>query len=416
MELIYLDFGKTSFPDYASGRFQKKIDDLKKYSSDIKGLNALLDEINNLKDLNFLRKLNYAFDLKNNIYEDSVVREDFFNSQLLLMARKYLEKPTFLNLQPFKGVVFQKFLKSYRFFEYFYYMGTEKPLNYADMENLYYGGLGERVIVHLDKFDELETTPQLSDEFFQRLKKVKWEKQSKKLFNKINFVLYELEINIHVLSIFSTEETLFITFLCFCSAAADNRELVSEEDVVKAFKTYIKLMKTNLTIYTAKKELIGPPGYLVCDKCSNYYQLKLGESPDDFGDTCECGGKLEYYETPDYPRNFSESPLYRFLKMDNPELFLRLWGLVFVIMGIFAIYGYFTQINFPLILPIGIFLTISGILPFITIHKAINIYYTLILLSMGIFSFIIGAYLPGITFTILSIIVLQNAWKIKSWN
>jgi heat shock protein HtpX len=35
-------------------------------------------------------------------------------------------------------------------------------------------------------------------------------------------------------------------------------------------------------------------GYLVCDKCNRYYELQPSESPDDFTDKCECGGKLEY--------------------------------------------------------------------------------------------------------------------------
>lgn len=34
--------------------------------------------------------------------------------------------------------------------------------------------------------------------------------------------------------------------------------------------------------------------YLVCDKCGNYYKLQSGESPEDFIDTCKCGGKLEF--------------------------------------------------------------------------------------------------------------------------
>ena len=34
--------------------------------------------------------------------------------------------------------------------------------------------------------------------------------------------------------------------------------------------------------------------YLVCDSCKGYYELQEGESPEDFSDKCECGGKLEY--------------------------------------------------------------------------------------------------------------------------
>lgn len=41
-------------------------------------------------------------------------------------------------------------------------------------------------------------------------------------------------------------------------------------------------------------------GYLVCDKCNEYYKLQPGESPDDFIDKCDCGGNLKYYENIDW--------------------------------------------------------------------------------------------------------------------
>jgi hypothetical protein len=37
-------------------------------------------------------------------------------------------------------------------------------------------------------------------------------------------------------------------------------------------------------------------GYLVCENCKGYYQLKDGESPEDF-ERCECGSSLDYYKT-----------------------------------------------------------------------------------------------------------------------
>jgi hypothetical protein len=39
------------------------------------------------------------------------------------------------------------------------------------------------------------------------------------------------------------------------------------------------------------------PGYLVCDTCGGYYELQLGELPDDFSDECECGGNLKHSKT-----------------------------------------------------------------------------------------------------------------------
>lgn len=38
-------------------------------------------------------------------------------------------------------------------------------------------------------------------------------------------------------------------------------------------------------------------GYLKCDNCGGTYELKNNESPDDFSDTCECGGTLNYFES-----------------------------------------------------------------------------------------------------------------------
>lgn len=36
--------------------------------------------------------------------------------------------------------------------------------------------------------------------------------------------------------------------------------------------------------------------YLFCDKCERYHELQPDESPDNFSDQCECGGKLEYVD------------------------------------------------------------------------------------------------------------------------
>ncbi|AEG17520.1 hypothetical protein MSWAN_0481 [Methanobacterium paludis] len=35
---------------------------------------------------------------------------------------------------------------------------------------------------------------------------------------------------------------------------------------------------------------------MVCENCKGYYQLKDGESPEDF-ERCECGSPLDYYKT-----------------------------------------------------------------------------------------------------------------------
>lgn len=37
-------------------------------------------------------------------------------------------------------------------------------------------------------------------------------------------------------------------------------------------------------------------GYLVCNKCNGYYELQPDESPENFEERCECGGKLEHHK------------------------------------------------------------------------------------------------------------------------
>lgn len=46
-------------------------------------------------------------------------------------------------------------------------------------------------------------------------------------------------------------------------------------------------------------------GYLYCENCHGYYSLKYGENSEDFV-SCECGGKLVFYESfPDFSEDSS---------------------------------------------------------------------------------------------------------------
>lgn len=42
-------------------------------------------------------------------------------------------------------------------------------------------------------------------------------------------------------------------------------------------------------------------GYLICEKCKGYYELREGEHPEDF-DRCQCGGKLKYVDKLEQPQ------------------------------------------------------------------------------------------------------------------
>ena len=58
-------------------------------------------------------------------------------------------------------------------------------------------------------------------------------------------------------------------------------------------------------------------GYLICNKCKNYYELQPGESPEDFELNCSCGGKLEFIKELDTHKKFAEDkPPIEFTKKD----------------------------------------------------------------------------------------------------
>jgi hypothetical protein len=49
-----------------------------------------------------------------------------------------------------------------------------------------------------------------------------------------------------------------------------------------------------------KRAGISTNGYLVCDNCQGFYELKPGEKVEDFNRDCDCGGTLEYFKQSPY--------------------------------------------------------------------------------------------------------------------
>lgn len=200
--------------------------------------------------------------------------------------------------------------------QYTYVIFSGRTMDWNDALNICFSRLDERIIFALDRFDEveLEELPEPTVEYFKTLKKLKWSnKNTKNLYNKLNDFTFEikrfvtdyppLEEQVGWITDYRVAEDLFIQTLAGCSAVNDGRLEVEPEDVIMAYKTFFKLIKTDVTKYKAIPELVqdidgynGPVvemGYLVCKDCGGYYKLQPGESPDEF-DRCQCGGELEY--------------------------------------------------------------------------------------------------------------------------
>lgn len=300
-------------------RGQEDIEKLFNYleTFEIEGLNEVLTEINGLKKSKFYEELIKAV-ITNRLAKNNrkFTFEEGSKVQLLKAARGTL---------PFGGIltnIFSSSLISLRdialihvYLESIYYVKKGK-LKWNDELNIYFSGLDERIVFALNKFDEVEldNLPEPTLEYFQAIKKVRWkDKKAKKLYTTLTELMQEIKSlilgypdlveYIQNISEYKVIEDLFIRTIAGCSAVNDSRLEIEAEDVVIAYKTFFKLIKTDVTKYKAiperlngidrYNESVDDNGYLICKKCGGYYKLQPGESPTDF-DKCNCGGELEY--------------------------------------------------------------------------------------------------------------------------
>ena len=295
-------------------KLDKNIEELENLK--IKGLNEVIIEIRNLKNEDYYGRLIDAVKLDNKIYSPSskYSREEGRQIRLLMLAHDFLTN-SILYLPDFTDLIdFDHFYVTFVFLERIYFMYYGEKLKREDLLNIYFSGLAEKIMISLDNFDIITERPVITEEFFLKLKILKWQnKKSKKLYKKLKDSMFFVGETIFgsgffggTPSGFAGTEMFFTLFLAGCSAINCNREEINQFDVVRAYKTYFKLLKTDITEYRADPNLASESGfqlskttsnrYLVCDKCGGYYQLQPGESPDDFRDVCECGGHLEYKE------------------------------------------------------------------------------------------------------------------------
>jgi hypothetical protein len=280
---------------------QGGMEDLFKYlwGLDIVGLDGVLLEIRDIMESGFYEKLIEASN-QEKFNKDIDFLGDLPKHRIEILAYDNLKKGGLLTTIFTKSIItVQDTLTLYS-----YYM-HKSPLEKEDMLNIYFSGLDERIIFALDDFDsvKLEDLPETTPEYIKSLGKTYWEE--KELYKKLNELT--LEVTDFILdypavnnwpAIYRSTENLFVQFLAACSAVNDGRLGIGIEDTVKAYATFLKLIKTDVTWYKAIPERIGDldnhSDYLVCKSCGNYYQIPEGESRDDYSDICGCGGKLKY--------------------------------------------------------------------------------------------------------------------------
>lgn len=293
---------------------------LQSYEAD--GIDEILSEIHELVKSGYYKKLMEAF--RSEAYakgKEPFSINELNHVQILKLARENLHFGGLFNTIFTPSLVTAKqFVTIYSFMEYTHYLNTHKTSTREVLINLYFSKLDERIIFALNHFDKvkLEKLPQPTKKYFKNLKKLKWKnKKTKKLYNKLNEFMSEIQIfvtdypnlreEIGWITTYSITEDLFIQTLAGCNAVNNGRLQIEDQDVIIAYKTLFKLIKTDVTKYKAIPELVQhingyqkpskSEGYLICEKCYGYYQLQPDEYPDDFVDVCKCGGRLKYHES-----------------------------------------------------------------------------------------------------------------------
>lgn len=348
--------------------FKKKIEVSLKEFRYIEGLDDVINQIVKMKELNFHGKLTKKLGInrKNFIVTPlklgtSLKNSEIVNINIIQLGIENLDDPFLYPLHKKDLVNFPDFYFLYKFMEAVYFLNLGRNLKKEDLEQLYFSKLDENILSNLDNFEKPLQKPEITKEFFLKLKQLKWKNEESNLFfkqlnrvridtvydftelsdldysgnaspsgfgihrpnvqistfsplHKRAYALFGIPINRGVINYgiffsvmshghpyfnFPATENAFLQFLAGCSAVNDKRSEINENDIIKAYKTYYKLLTTDISKLVDKlweeKSKNENNGYLVCEKCNSYYKLQPGESPDDF-ELCQCGGELKYYD------------------------------------------------------------------------------------------------------------------------
>lgn len=207
-------------------------------------------------------------------------------------------------------IEYTKFQKLYFFLERLYFIRLGHKLIFQDLLDVYFSGLDENLTFNLDNFNYGSDNTQPTIEFFQKINELKYLDKTVETFEYKSRAIIRTALSLKYRNYgsFGRIEEEFLAYLAGCSAVKHDRNQLTIEDYLTAYKTYYKLLKTDVTQYKAKPEIIrefelelspqnDQGGYLICGKCGGCYKLQPGETPDDFSDFCDCGGKLEFKET-----------------------------------------------------------------------------------------------------------------------
>ena len=215
----------------------------------VEGLNEVIDGILSLKDSKVYEKF-YKASIEGHEKGISVKENenDLLEFPQVKLAAEVLKDPP-LYLPPLNDVIISiHFISMMHVIIWRYYTCTNRKLSHSDISKAHTIIL-ERLMLLLDDFDKPGEFQPPDKEFYQKLRKVKWDKTGKKLFWKLGSILTAIQVNrwgteTHT---FGSGENFALTFLAACNAVHQDRDRILKEDMIKSYKTYLKLLNTDIS-------------------------------------------------------------------------------------------------------------------------------------------------------------------------
>ena len=243
MEPIYWDI------DEEKQKNKKNAEKILNSFSNIEGLKEVLDDVLSLMDSKIYEKVYKVSELNFSDVSSYIESADELLKmhQIKLASENLSEPPLYMPSFFTDTIIFTHFRGLFELVGAIDYVYAQRKLNHQD--SLREQIIIERLMSLLDDFDKSINFQPPDEEFYRKLKKIKWDKQAKKLFGKIRKIRYHIK-DVRwggKSSTFDTTEYFVIILLAACNSVNQGKDKVLPEDVIIAHRTYFKLLNTDIT-------------------------------------------------------------------------------------------------------------------------------------------------------------------------
>ncbi len=226
---------------------KKNAEKILKDFPDVEGLKEVLDGVQALMDSEVYDKVYKASNLGEKIGNFSPPSVEYLLEHYRQdkYASNVLKNPT-LNLFT-DNIIFSHYLATWGTigFVNYVYKGSKLSLNDLDLQHT----VLERLMSLLYDFGKPINFQPPDEEFYKKLKNIKWDKQAKKLYKKILIIIRDITLVRWGTksSTFGNGEHRLLTFLAACNAVNQGRDNILPKDVAVAHRTHLKLLNTDIT-------------------------------------------------------------------------------------------------------------------------------------------------------------------------